>query len=275
MHALIAPFEPVFMQRALLELALLAIPAGALGAFVVLRGLAFTTHALGIGAFPGAVVAYGIGVSAFGGGLVAALVLALALVLLQRRRELDAAAATGLLLAGALALGSLLVSNVFAAGPQVDTLLFGSLFGVGRDDIVRTAVVAAAALAGFVLLGRPWLVVAFDREQAPALGFRPAPFDAALFLLLAAAVVAAVDAVGSLLVSAMLVVPALAARLLARRLVPLAVLGGTLALVAGAVGLWLAYRLDAPPGATVAAVAAALFVAASAANGLRAAAAAR
>src|SRR2546425_2152001 len=115
------PFSALYMQRALLELALLAIPAGALGAFVVLRRLAFFTHALGVGTFPGVVVAAGIGVSVFGGGLVSALVLALGLAALQRRRDLDPAAATGLLLAGALALGSLLVSNVFGSSAQVDT----------------------------------------------------------------------------------------------------------------------------------------------------------
>src|SRR4051794_36647995 len=119
------------MQHALVELMLLAVAAGALGAFVMLRGLAFATHALGVGAFPGAVVASALGASAFVGGLAAALVLALLLVLLQRRRDLDAPAATGLLLAGALALGSLLVSDVVRSGPQTDTLLLGSLLGVG------------------------------------------------------------------------------------------------------------------------------------------------
>src|SRR5262245_21572812 len=109
------------MQRALLELVVLAVPAGVLGAFVVLRRLAFSTHALGVGTFPGVVVAFGLGFSAFVGGLAAALVLALGLAALGRQRELDAAAATGLLLAGALALGSLLVSNVFTTGAQVDT----------------------------------------------------------------------------------------------------------------------------------------------------------
>src|SRR5438552_17907391 len=119
------------MQRALLELVLLALPAGALGAFILLRKLAFATHALGVGTFPGAVVAFGLGVSGFAGGLVAALTLAVLLAVLQRREELDAPASTGLLLAGALALGSLPVSNVFADGPHVDTLPFGSGLGTG------------------------------------------------------------------------------------------------------------------------------------------------
>src|SRR3954452_15614075 len=238
------------MQHALEELALLAVVGGALGTFVVLRRLAFTTHALGVGTFPGAVAAFALGGSAFLGGLAAALVLALLLALLQRRAELDAPAATGLLMAGALALGSLLVSNVVHGGPQVDTLLFGSLLGVGSDDVLRSAAVAAGATLAVLALGRAWLLVAFDRQNAPALGFRPAPYDAALLVTLAVTTVASVAAVGSLLVTSLLVVPPATARLFLDRLVPLLLASGFLALALAVVGLWLAYRVNAPPGAT-------------------------
>ena len=259
MHWLTDPFAPAFMQRALLELGLLSVAAGALGAFVVLRRLAFATHALGVGAFPGAVVAYGIGVSAFAGGLVSSLLLAFGLALLGRRRDLDTAAATGLLLAGALALGSLLVSDVFSQDARVDTLLFGSLLGVTDADVWRSAAVVGGAAVAALALGRGWLLVAFDRESAPVFGFRPALLDLALTGVLAATAVATVDAVGSLLVSALFVVPAATARLVARRVPALVAGAGALALAESVVGLWLAYRLDAPPGATVAICAAVTF----------------
>jgi manganese/iron transport system permease protein len=246
------PFSPVYMQRALLELALLSLTAGALGAFVVLRRLAFATHALGIGAFPGVVVAVGLGVSAFLGGLVSSLLLALGLAGLARRRDLDPAAATGLLLAGALALGSLLVSDVFAGDARVDTVLFGSLLGVTDSDLVRSAAVVCGVALAAALLGRGWLVVAFDRENAQALGFRPVPLDLALTVVLAVTAVASVNAVGSLLVSALFVVPAATARLVARRLPALVAGSALLAVAESIVGLWLAFRLDAPPGATIA-----------------------
>ena len=261
MRWLTDPFASAFMQRALLELALLSVVAGALGAFVVLRRLAFATHALGVGAFPGAVVAYGIGVSAFLGGLVSSLLLALGLALLGRRRDLDTAAATGLLLAGALALGSLLVSDVFAQDARVDTLLFGSLLGVTDADVWRSAAVVGGVAVVALALGRGWLLVAFDRESAPVFGFRPALLDLALTGVLAVTVVATVDAVGSLLVSALFVVPAATARLVARRVPALVAVASALALAESVVGLWLAFRLDAPPGATVAICAAVTFAA--------------
>jgi ABC-type Zn uptake system ZnuABC Zn-binding protein ZnuA/ABC-type Mn2+/Zn2+ transport system permease subunit len=268
MHLLTDPFQPVFMQRAWIQLALLSVPAGSLGAFVVLRRLAFAAHALGVGTFPGVVVATGLGVTAFGGGLVAALLMALAIAVLGRRRDLDAPAATGLVLAAALGLGSLLVSGVFASGVEVDSLLFGSPLGVSEADLARSGAVAFVCAGAAALLGRPWLLVAFDRENAPAFGYSPGPLDLALLGLLAIAVVASVDAVGSLLVSTLFVVPAALARLFVRRLVPLALVSValTLALVTG--GLIVSFHSGAPPGATIAALAAAAFLAAFAARAL-------
>src|SRR6187200_1905414 len=177
------------MQRAWLELALLALSAGALGAFVVLRRLAFASHALGVATFPGAVVAIAAGAGAFVGGLVGAAAMATAMALLARRRDLDASAATGLLLAGALALGAILVSDVFTVTANVDTLLFGSVLGVGSGEILRAGVVAGVTLAATSLLGRDWLLVAFDRETARAYGPAPGRLDAALFVVLAVTVV--------------------------------------------------------------------------------------
>src|SRR5262245_38133730 len=211
--ALLDPLAQPFVLRAWLELALLAVPAGVLGTLVVLRRLAFATHAFAVGAFPGVVIAAGIGFSAFLGGVAAALVLAGALALLGRRRDLDTAA-------GALALGSLLVSDVFDAGAEVDTLLLGSLFGVGDADLVRAAAVLALVVAALAVQGRGWLLLAFDAENARALGVRRGPHDLVLLSLLALCVVAAVDAVGALLAASLLVIPAAAARLLTRRALP-------------------------------------------------------
>ena len=259
MDALLDPLGQPFVLRAWLELALLAIPAGILGTLVVLRRLAFATHAFAVGAFPGVVVAAGIGVSAFLGGVVAALLLAGALAALGRRRDLDAAAATGILLAGALALGSLLVSDVYDAGAEVDTLLLGSLFGVGDADLVRAAAVLVLVVAALAVQGRGWLLLAFDAENARALGVRRGPHDLVLLGLLALTVVAAVDAVGVLLAASLLVIPAAAARLLTRRALPAMAVASGLALAAATGGILLSYHLDAPPGATVVLVAAGLF----------------
>lgn len=267
-HVLTEPFTRPFIERAWLELALLSVPAGVLGVFVVLRRLAFATHALGVATFPGLVAAAGLGISAFAGGLVSAVALAGLLAVLQRRRDLDAAASTGLLLAGALSAGALLVSDVFPTEARADTALFGSLLGVESADLGRAAAIAGVTWVAFVLFGRRWLAVAFDRETAKVLGFDPALLDGLLLVLLATAVVAMVDAVGALLVSALVVVPPALARLFVARLWPLVTVSIALVLLFATGGLIVGYWTGAPPGATIAVTAAGGFIAAAAIRAL-------
>ena len=123
-------------------------------------------------------------------------------------------AATGLLLAGFLALGSVLASDVYRSGVGVDRLLFGTLLGLGDGDVLLAAGVAAAAAAATAALARTWLATGFDPGGARALGIAAARGDWLLLALLATTVVAVLPAVGALLVSTLLVVPAATARLL-------------------------------------------------------------
>src|SRR3954451_22205119 len=174
------PFQFVFVQRGLLEVALLSVGAGLIGTWIVLRGLSFYSHAVGTAAFPGLVVADGLGFSASLGAFGAAAAFALAVALLARTRRSEYGNFTALVLVGALALGAILASDVFHSGANVETLLFGSLLLVDRGDIVFAAAASGAVLAGSLLFGRRWLAIGFDPESAPALGLRSPLPDAVL-----------------------------------------------------------------------------------------------
>jgi ABC-type Mn2+/Zn2+ transport system permease subunit len=256
------------MQRALLEVLLLSIPAGLLGAWVVTRRLAFLTHALGHATFPALVIAVIAGWSLFGAALVASVLLALGLSWLSERPELADGVAVAVVLSAALALGSVLVSDVVAAGVRTNALLFGSLLTVDNADLARGAVVAVLALAATAALGRRWAFVAFDRDVARAAGLRVRTLDAMLMLLLAASVAVAVSVVGSLMVSALFLIPSATARLVARRVPALLVGGVILAAADGVAGLWIAFRLDAPPGACIGVVSAGVFAVVAGAQAL-------
>jgi manganese/iron transport system permease protein len=250
------------MQRAALEVALLAPIAGLLGAQVVLRRLAFFTHGVGAATFPGLVVAGSTGIppaaAALGvGGAFAAL-----LSRLQRRAGLASDAATALLLVAALAIGVILASDVFESGAGVDQLLFGSLLAIGDGELVVTAAALALALLAAAAFRRTWIATGFDSRSGDSLGLRPALAETALVAALAVAVIASLDAVGSLLVSAVFVLPAAAARVLAPSVRSLEAGAALLALLEGLGGLWIAYELDAPPGATIAVLGGLVFVAA-------------
>jgi ABC-type Mn2+/Zn2+ transport system permease subunit len=256
---MLEPFQLPFVQRALVEMLVLALLAGTLGCWIVLRGLAFTVHGAAAATFPGLVLADGLGFAAPLGAFGAALLLALAVGRLAARRRSGHDVLTALVLVAALALGILLASDVFHSAAHVETLLFGSLLAIDAGDVRLAVAVALVALVATTLLQRRWLAVGFDPAAARALGVRSSAADLALLVLTALAAVAMLSAVGALLVTGLLVVPAVTARLLTRRILSWQCATAALAALEGTAGLWLSVKLNAPPGATIAVVAGGAF----------------
>lgn len=251
-----------------MEILVLAVGAGLLGTWVVLRGLAFYTHAVAAGAFPGLVLAAGLSIAAPVGAAAAAGLFAFGLGRLAAKEHVEHDSATALALVAALGVGVILASDVFHSGSEVEGLLFGSLLAVSSGDILLAGGVGVLTVAATLALGPRWLATGFDRASAGAFGVRPGINDLALLALVALAAVASLSAIGALLASAVLVVPAATTRLWARRLGPWQV--ATIALVAaeGTVGLWLSVKVNVPPGAAIAVLAGAVFALAAVARSL-------
>ncbi|HEX4463097.1 MAG TPA: zinc ABC transporter substrate-binding protein [Solirubrobacterales bacterium] len=263
---MLEPFQLPFVQRGLFEILILAVPAGLLGTWIVLRGLAFFSHAVGTAAFPGLVLADGLGFSAPLGAFGAAVVFSAGSALLGRREEEATDSAVAIVLVGCLAAGTILASDVFGSGANVETLLFGSLLLIDGSDLILAGVAAGLTLVVSLLLGQRWLAAGFDpAAAAPGAG---GWLDLALFGLIALAIVAALSVVGALLVTALFVVPALTARLFTERMPSWQLASVVLVAVEGTVGLWLSVKTDAPPGATIAVVAGAVFAIAAGARAL-------
>jgi ABC-type Mn2+/Zn2+ transport system permease subunit len=256
---MVEAFEAPFMQRALLESLLLAGLAGVLGSWIVLRRLAFYTHGVGTAAFPGLVIAGPAGVAPQLAAFGAALVYAGGVEGLRRTRRVASDAATGLVLVGALALGVMLASDVFESSAGIDRLLFGSLVGLSDRDLWLTAGVLVAAAALELGLRRSWLAHGFDPATARSLGIRARLADALLLVAVAGAAIVALDAVGALLVTAVLVIPAATVRLVAGSVAALQAGTAALAAVEGVAGLWLAYELNVGPGPVTAVLGGAVF----------------
>ena len=252
-----------FVQRGLLEVLLLSAGAGVLGTWAVMRGLAFYSHAVAAAAFPGLVLAAGLGFAPLLGAMGTGAVFALGVGRLSTARRAGHDALTALALVAALAAGTVLASNVFHSGSEVDTLLFGSLFALGPADLALAFGVSVAALAASLVLGPRWLAVGFDPGAAPALGVRSRLPDLALLALVALAAVAALAAVGALLATALLIVPAVTTRLWTARLLAWQLWTVALAAAEGLIGVWLSVELNAPPGATIATLAGVVFAVAA------------
>jgi ABC-type Zn uptake system ZnuABC Zn-binding protein ZnuA/ABC-type Mn2+/Zn2+ transport system permease subunit len=259
---MLEPFQLPFVQRGIAEVLVLAVAGGLIGTWIVLRGLAFYAHAVGTAAFPGLVLAEGLGFSALlGAGATAALVAVAVGILARREGAHDRYdTLTALVLVGALALGVILASDVFHSAAGVETLLFGSLLLVDGGDIVFAAVAAVVVLAGTAVLAQRWLATGFDPRAARALGARSALPDTVLLALVALVAVAALSTLGALLATALLVVPAATTRLVCTRLRPWQLTTVALVAVEGVAGLWLSVEVNAPPGPAIAVLAGGAFV---------------
>jgi manganese/iron transport system permease protein len=252
-----------YIQRGVVEILLLAVIAGVLGTWVVLRRLPFYTHAIGTATFPGLVVAGPWGVPAQLTALACAVGFGGVLERIQRSRRIDTDAAIGLLLVAALAIGVVLASDVYEAGAGVDRLLFGSLIALTPLDLWLTAAAAIAALAADGAMRRSWLATGFDPDGARSVGVRTARADRVLLIAVAIAVVVALDAVGALLVTVVLTVPAATVRLFEPTLRAQQLATAGLAAVEGLLAIVLADAFNVGPGPTMAVIGALVYAAAA------------
>jgi ABC-type Mn2+/Zn2+ transport system permease subunit len=239
----IEPFAVPFMGRALTEIALLALICGPVSVFVFVRKLSFVSDALTHTVFPGVVVGFVAGGinGLFTGALVAGVLTAVVLTVLTRGARLTDDAATAVVLTAMFSIGVILVSRRTSYTSDLTAFLFGRLLTVTPRQITETAVLAAVILIALAIGARALMFRAFDPAGAAAAGLRIGWLDLWLNILLALVVVAAVRAVGTILVVALLVVPAAAARMVTDRLVPMALIGSGLVLAAGYSGLLLSW----------------------------------
>lgn len=226
---------------------------------IVLRGLAFFSHAAGTAAFPGLVLAAGLGFGGALGAFAATVAFTIGNAALGRGRDRGRDSVVALVLVACLATGVILASDVFGTGANVETLLFGSLLLIDGSDVVLAAAAAAATLLATALVGRRWLAHGFDPGAPGASAWEARILDGLLLGLIALATTAMLSAVGALLVASLFVVPAATARLLTTRMLSWQVASVALVAAEGTVGLWLSVKTDAPPGATIACVAGAVF----------------
>jgi ABC-type Mn2+/Zn2+ transport system permease subunit len=251
LHALGDPWSQGIMRRALLEVIVLGLVGGTLGCWIVLGELSYGAESLAHGMFPGLVLAALAGIPLVLGGAAGILVAALAVALAGRVPGIGRDDAVAVAVTTLFGLGALLALSP-ASPPGIQGLLFGDVLGTSAGDLALAAALAAVVLLVLWLAHWRLLAVGFDRGSARGVGASPALVDVVLLVLLALAVLVAVQGLGNLLVVAVLVAPAAAARLLARRFGTTMALAVALAIVAGVAGLYLSYYARVAAGAAIA-----------------------
>lgn len=246
----LAPFQYTFMRTAALAGVLVSLTCASLGAYVVLRRMAFIGDALAHTVLPGLVIAYLNRWNMTVGAILAGVVTALGIGWLSRRREVREDTAIGILFTGMFALGILLMSSV-RSFRDFTHMLFGYIVGVTDAQLRLFALIALVVLVMLILLHKELELTSFDPTHAQVIGLSADRLRDVLLVLMALAVVGAIQAVGVVLTSALLIVPAAAAAMLTRRLVPMMAVASAIAIVATLVGLLASYHLDVSSGATI------------------------
>jgi ABC-type Mn2+/Zn2+ transport system permease subunit len=245
------PFQEAFMQRAIAEMTLLGLAGGALGCWVVLYEFSYAAESLAHSIFPGLVIATLAGVPLLLGAAPAIAIAALAIAVAGRVPGVSRDVAVAVVVTTMFGLGVLLALSPDSP-PGIESLLFGDILGPSDADLLSAAVLAVLVVAALALLHGRLLATGFDRAAARSFGLAPATVDAALLLLLSAAIVVAVQGLGNLLVVAVFVGPAAAARRLTDRIVPMFGIATAIALLAGIAGLYLSYYAGTAGGASIA-----------------------
>lgn len=268
-----APFEFGFMQRALVGGVLVGAICALVGTYVVLRGLAFVGDALAHAAFPGVVIAYLLKGNIYLGATLFALATALGIGLVSRRSRVSYDTAIGILFAGAFALGVLLMSTIQGYTVDLFSFLFGNVLGISRRDLLLVGLLGAIVVLAVILFYKELLLLSFDPTVAEAMGYPVQALNYLLLGLIALTIVISIQAVGIILVVALLVTPSATAYLLTERFLRMMILGVLLAALAAVIGLYLSYYLNVASGAAIVLVSTCLFFLVLAGKRLRRAAA--
>ena len=251
LDALAEPWREHILREALLEVVFVGLACGALGVWIVLLGRSYSAESLAHGMFPGLVVAALIGVPVVLGGAAGLVLAAAAIAAGARMRSIGADNAVAVVITALLGSGTLLALSADSP-PGLQTLLFGDVLATNPSDLVFAGALAAFVLAGTWLAYPHLLTYAFDPGAARSLGVRARGAEAALAVLLTAAVLVGVQALGNLLVVAALIAPAAAARSFTRRVPPLIATACGLGVACGVGGLYLSYYADVAAGAAIA-----------------------
>ena len=259
MHWLTDPFQAHFFQRAFLAALVIGVVAPVVGTWVVLRRMANLGDAMSHGTLAGVGIAYAAGINVVLGAVGAGVVMALLLVLLSSNRRLGQDTVIAVVGTALFALGVVVISRL-DTGVELTHFLFGQLLTVSWSDVWTNVALGTVAVAVVLVLFGELRLATFDHVQAEQVGVRVELVQAELVVLVSVVVVISLRAVGTVMSVTMLVTPAATARLLARTLRQMTLLGVAFGVGEAVVGLVLSYHLGrVPPGATIGLLSAVVF----------------
>jgi len=264
------PFSYAFFQKGLLVATLAGALLGFIGVYITLRGMSYIGHGLSHAIFGGFAAASLVSVSfIYIGAAVWGISSALAINWVTRRHRIGADAAIGVITTASFALGVALLVKFGASGPSFDSALFGSIYGISRDQIVMLVLITGLTAAFVFFRYRTLLLTTFDPEEAAATGVNVGRIEALLMLVLSLAILASLTVIGVTLVAAMLVIPAVVARMVTNSFTTMLWLSTVVGAGCGLVGMYASYFAGVPSGTMIVLTGAAVFLLALVVTGWR------
>ncbi|MDP4689690.1 MAG: metal ABC transporter permease [Candidatus Nanopelagicales bacterium] len=270
MDTLLEPLGFAFFQKGLLVAALSGALLGFIGVYIVLRGMSYIGHGLSHAIFGGyaAMQLFAVQFYVLGAGLWG-IASAIAITSVARRSRVGADAAIGVVTTASFALGVALFSKFGSSGPSFDNALFGSILGISNTQILWLVVVMIGTGLFVLLRYRELLFTTFDPDVARASGVNVARTEALLMIALSLSILVTLTVIGVTLVAAMLVIPAVIARMLTDSFGRMLALSTVVGLICGITGMYLSYYAGVPSGTMIVLVGAVVFVIVLAVTGAR------
>jgi manganese/iron transport system permease protein len=250
-NLVVEPLTSPIIVRALMASAMVGIACAVVGTYVVLRGIAFIGDAIAHAGFPGVVVAYILGIPLFIGAAFAAVGTALAIGIVTRRGGIRQDTAIGVLFAGTFAFGVFLFSAIQGYVGDLFGFLLGNVLAISPMDLMALLILGLGVIITVTVLWKELLYATFDPLGAAASGINVGRLEYLFLTLVALTIVVSLQAVGIILVVAMLVTPAATAQLLTVRFTRLMTLAALIGITSAVIGLYASYWMDVASGATI------------------------
>ncbi|MGV8913263.1 MAG: metal ABC transporter permease [Rhodoglobus sp.] len=247
---LLEPLSYDFMQRAMATSVIAAIVCAVLSCWLVLVGWSLMGDAVSHSVLPGVVLAYVVGAPFALGALIFGFLAVGLIGAVRNTSRIKEDAAIGIVFTTLFALGLVLIS-VIPSQTDLNHIIFGNLLGVSSADLLQVVILGVVTFSILIIKRRDFTLYAFDATHAHAIGLNPKVLGAALLGLLALTSVVALQAVGVVLVVALLIIPGATAYLLTDRFSRMLVIAPALSALAAIVGLYLSYYLDTASGGMI------------------------
>lgn len=263
------PYQYQFFTNGVLVATIAGALCGLLGVFVVLRGMSYIGHGLSHAVFGGAAASAVMQLNYFVGAGIWGVASGVIIGRIARRRLIGADAAIGVVTTASFALGLALLNRFGQAKKSIEAVLFGSVLGVQTSDIVAVLLVAVLTVAIVVGMYRLLLFATFDPDVAQVSGVRVAWIEALLMMMLSLTILVTMRVIGTLLISALLVIPASVARMTTNSFARMLWISPIVGAISGFVGMNLSYHFDTSASATIILVGTVMFIAVYTASGIR------